>query len=205
MSLKTSTKILKLSCSFSSTPSDKLIMRKVWITKDQLIPKPFYKRKLFFFFIIVLIFAIIFIIYQFIFINQLSTNSRIDFIEISRHTPQHEKLIEVRPVPPAKLARNNVIKGIRIRDIDSYQQKFPNQLFKCLHSHEEITFDKINDDFCDCQDGSDETQTNACANGKFYCTKQLRHKTGRGQDVFVPTSRINDKICDCSDCSDEFK
>ena len=183
-------------------------MRKVWISRDQLIPKPFYKRKFFLFFLIVLIFAIIFIIYQFIFLNQLATN-RIELLEVSKHNEneyRNHKLVDVKPLQPATLDHNKKIPylGIRIRDLEHYQPRYANQLFKCLNSPEEISFNKVNDDYCDCTDGSDETSTNACSNGKFYCTKQLRHKTGRGQDVFISTSRINDKICDCSDCSDEF-
>lgn len=32
----------------------------------------------------------------------------------------------------------------------------------------------------------------------------LRHKTGRGRDVSIPSSRVNDNICDCCDGSDEW-
>lgn len=103
------------------------------------------------------------------------------------------------------VVKREVIRGIRIRDLDSYTKKFQYQKFKCLESDVEISFAQINDDYCDCPDGSDETYTNACSNGKFYCTKQTRHVTGRGKDIFVPSSRINDGICDCIDCSDEFK
>lgn len=186
-------------------------MRKVWISKNDLIPKPFYKRKLFIFFIIVFTFSVIFIIYQFKFINQLSDNNRELFITeqhkrvaaVESITHERASLVEVHP-QQAPSTRREIILGIRIRDLDNYHQKFPNQLFKCLNGIGEIPFDKVNDDYCDCHDGSDETFTNACSNGKFYCTKQMRHKTGRGQDVWVPTNRINDRICDCTDCSDEF-
>ena len=42
--------------------------------------------------------------------------------------------------------------------------------FICLDSNQEIPFDQVNDDFCDCQNGSDEPATGACQNSKFYCT-----------------------------------
>ncbi|KAG5671573.1 hypothetical protein PVAND_001766 [Polypedilum vanderplanki] len=184
-------------------------MRKVWIKQADLIPKPFYKRKLFIFFILVFVFSVIFIIYQFKFINQLSDTNR-DLLITERHrreemiTQAKNKLLDISP-QQAPSSTREIILGIRIRDLDNYQQKYPNQLFRCLDGSKEIPFAKVNDDYCDCQsDGSDETFTNACSNGKFYCKKQMRHKTGRGSDVWVPTSRINDKICDCTDCSDEF-
>lgn len=120
-----------------------------------------------------------------------------------------DRLIQIQN-PPLEhstdfVVKREIIRGIRIRDLDSYTKKFPNQKFKCLEREIEIPFSQINDDYCDCPDGSDETFTNACSNGKFYCTKQTRHVTGRGKDVFVASSRINDGICDCTDCSDEFK
>lgn len=178
-------------------------MRKVWIPKEALIPKPFYKRKLFVIFILVLLCSTFFLAYQLYFVNQLANSTEMLMTEkLTReflHTEPPQKLtVEITP--------RKILRGIRIRDIDSYTKVFVDQKFKCLDGVAEIDWAKLNDNYCDCLDGSDETFTNACANGKFYCTKQLRHRTGRGQDVFVPSSRINDGVCDCRlDCSDEFK
>lgn len=177
-------------------------MRKVWIPKEALIPKPFYKQKLFVFFVLLLLSSIMFLAYQLYFVNQLASSTEM------HHTPEHLTQ-HTRPTTKRVLESNpkrEFVKGIRIRDIDSYTRIFVDQKFKCLDGTQEVPWESLNDDYCDCHDGSDETFTNACANGKFYCTKQLRHKTGRGQDVFIPTSRLNDGICDCKlDCSDEFK
>lgn len=175
-------------------------MRKIWIPAEALIPKPFYKRKLFAFFCLLLVSSIFFLSYQFYFVNQLNNSNEMLLTEkLPQSKPISKKLVEVNP-------KREIVKGTRIRDIEHYTKIYTDQKFKCLDGKAEILWEKLNDDFCDCSDGSDETKTNACWNGKFYCTKQLRHQTGRGQDIWIPTSRINDGVCDCNlDCSDEFK
>ncbi|KAI9998821.1 hypothetical protein PInf_003412 [Phytophthora infestans] len=63
-----------------------------------------------------------------------------------------------------------------------------------------LPISRVNDDFCDCDDGQDEPGTAACShltNAKFHCEN----------DGFFPgkihTSRVHDGICDCCDGSDE--
>lgn len=67
------------------------------------------------------------------------------------------------------------IRGIRLKDYDAYNPVVRNTFF-CLQSKKGIPFERLNDDYCDCiEDGSDEPETNACANGVFYCTFQKRY------------------------------
>jgi Glucosidase II beta subunit-like len=149
-------------------------MRKVWVTKESLIPKPFYKRKLFIFFVAVIFFSIIFLLYQIHFVSQLKDPS-----EPTVFTEKLVKHIEQQLIfeKSKEEGKRTLTLGIRLRDVDSYRKKYINQKFKCLESHQEIDFEQVNDNYCDCSDGTDETFTNAC-NGKFYCTKQTRHITG---------------------------
>lgn len=73
----------------------------------------------------------------------------------------------------------------------------PNKPFVCLDGSMSIPFDHVNDDYCDCRDGSDEPGTSACLNGQFAC-ENLGYVVQT-----IPSSRVNDGICDCCDGSDE--
>ena len=72
------------------------------------------------------------------------------------------------------------------------------ELFAC--DKQLILLSSVNDDYCDCADGSDEPLTGACPDTTFACALP------RGpQQATVPSSRVNDGVCDCCDGSDEWR
>lgn len=127
----------------------------------------------------VLIVSMFFIIYQIIIFTQLSNVGKTNKMDI-----------------------NDVIVNGTHKKEESLYLKQEDGTFKCIYSQELIEYQQINDDYCDCNDGTDEPGTNACANGKFYCRTQTRN--GKFRNSF-PTSRVNDGICDCCDGSDELQ
>ncbi|KAM9745492.1 glucosidase 2 subunit beta [Menidia menidia] len=86
-------------------------------------------------------------------------------------------------------------RGVPLTKLQFYEEGKP---FTCLDGSLTIPYDRINDDYCDCQDGSDEPGTAACPNGSFHCTN------AGFRPAFIPSSRINDGICDCCDTTDEY-
>ncbi|CAG9787455.1 unnamed protein product [Diatraea saccharalis] len=96
---------------------------------------------------------------------------------------------------------NGIIRGIQYSSVLKYRADSNNE-FKCLYSEQRIPFDYVNDDYCDCEDSTDEPSTSACVNGTFYCDTQYP-----GKNIVlntVPSNRVNDGICDCCDGSDEW-
>lgn len=83
--------------------------------------------------------------------------------------------------------------------------------FTCVFSGQSIPASYVNDNYCDCPDGSDEPGTSACSSLRatggmpqdfvFQCdaatTLGIHHR------VHFHHSRVDDGICDCCDGSDE--
>ncbi|KAF2305202.1 hypothetical protein GH714_003014 [Hevea brasiliensis] len=86
--------------------------------------------------------------------------------------------------------------GIPPQDENYY--KISSDTIKCKDGSKKFTKAQLNDDFCDCPDGSDEPGTSACPRGKFYC------RNSGHIPVLLFSSRVNDGICDCCDGSDEY-
>lgn len=80
--------------------------------------------------------------------------------------------------------------------------------FRCLDGSTTIAATSVNDDYCDCADGSDEPGTSACSTlGGGVAPKKTFHCVNKGHiPASIYPSRVNDGICDpeCCDGSDEY-
>lgn len=74
--------------------------------------------------------------------------------------------------------------------------------FFCTEDGTELPQKFVNDDYCDCPDGSDEPLTSACSNVDFKCKNG--HIIGHPDRMHISSGRVNDGICDCCDGSDEL-
>ncbi|KAF9299531.1 hypothetical protein BGZ74_008889 [Mortierella antarctica] len=102
-------------------------------------------------------------------------------------------------VATAQADSSNKLRGVAPSDLQRYAPNEKGQ-WTCLDSSKTISFSAVNDDYCDCLDGSDEPGTSACGNGFFYCANE-GHVPAR-----IKTSRVNDGVCDpdCCDGSEEY-
>ncbi|XP_030756118.1 glucosidase 2 subunit beta [Sitophilus oryzae] len=140
----------------------------------------FIRRKISFFVVPCLIISALFIIYQL----------KI-FYEISASVPNRNS---------KELYKEKLVRGSHVQEKRFYTAE--NGKFTCIRSSEVIDFEKVNDDYCDCEDSSDEPGTNACPDGIFYCTQTSLNKKF---PKMIPSSKVNDGICDCCDGSEEYR
>jgi predicted nuclease with TOPRIM domain len=78
------------------------------------------------------------------------------------------------------------------------KERYAADTFTCDGGKISLPKQYVNDDYCDCQDGSDEPGTSACGNGYFHCLNKGYRITKQ------PSSKVNDGVCDCCDGSDEW-
>ena len=76
---------------------------------------------------------------------------------------------------------------------------------RCVNS---LAATLVNDDFCDCADGSDETRTSACAHVDWHAMPVAARPQFVCQNYgHIPKnlspSRVSDGVCDCCDGTDE--
>lgn len=86
-------------------------------------------------------------------------------------------------------------RGVSLTNHHFYDESKP---FTCLDGSATVPFDQVNDDYCDCRDGSDEPGTAACPNGSFHCSN-----TGY-KPLYISSTWVNDGVCDCCDGTDEY-
>ena len=89
--------------------------------------------------------------------------------------------------------------GYRPHAAFKYIEALQQGSFSCFDGSAVLPADAVNDDFCDCADGSDEPGTPACAGvGLFYC------RNAESIPKLIYSSHVADGICDCCDGSDEW-
>lgn len=105
--------------------------------------------------------------------------------------------LQASKVAPRRPVEIEFSRGIKPAILPLYQQLKIHGVFVCLNDKllkKKFSFSVVNDDFCDCEDGTDEPGTSACPNGQFYCD----------MNTVIPSSMVDDGICDCCDGTDEL-
>lgn len=162
--------------------------------------------------VLIVIAAVIFLTFQFFSLEALfhTQNKAVQVSHLNNEDHVLENVIEnfndedSVPIELEKSNNNKVDKPIGVHDDDAHLYKAVHvkkkEMFRCLETKKLIPFSWLNDNYCDCEDSSDEPGTAACPRGRFYCTSQLPNQKA----VSLPSSRVNDGICDCCDGSDEW-
>lgn len=140
--------------------------------------------------LVVIFLCILFIVYQFLSVMRINQDMQRPS-SVKKHLDSHEVFHK-----ELHLERDAHLEST----IKATQR---HHTFTCQTTQEVIPVSQLNDDYCDCTDGSDEPLTNACPSAMFHC--RFGHIIGNANRKIIPSSRVNDGICDCCDGSDEWK
>ncbi|CAG9466711.1 unnamed protein product [Pedinophyceae sp. YPF-701] len=98
-------------------------------------------------------------------------------------------------VGPASAASVPALRGVPPERAQAFDPAVGD--FECFDKSMKIARSRVQDNYCDCPDGSDEPGTAACPNGTFYC-RNLGHGPRR-----LASAMVDDGVCDCCDGTDE--
>ncbi|KAF6762433.1 glucosidase II beta subunit-like-domain-containing protein [Ephemerocybe angulata] len=107
-------------------------------------------------------------------------------------------LLLALPLGATAAAGRDKLLGVHPSALAKYTPSKSNT-WKCLDGSKEISWNAVNDDYCDCPDGSDEPGTSACPDSRFWC------KNEGHIGAYIHSSRVGDGLCEteCCDGSDE--
>jgi Glucosidase II beta subunit-like len=95
------------------------------------------------------------------------------------------------------------VKGCNAKQSATYLRAKETGQFRCFDKGATMNFSRVNDDYCDCNDGSDEPGTAACAGLVPLTAVKFTCINAGFRPIDIPLSRVGDGVCDCCDGSDE--
>lgn len=95
-----------------------------------------------------------------------------------------------------------LVRGAPWELLDHYLSEKKAGRFSCFSGEYFSHFSVVNDNFCDCRDGSDEPGTAACAGMQQPALAGF--ECAAGGDKAVHFAAVGDGICDCCDGEDEW-